>query len=84
MKQIQKLSATALMMLVLTGSAMAGNLGSDRMTAGNLGSDVAIAGNLGSDSTARGNLGSDRATGGNLGSDVRAYVMYMFYALGIL
>ena len=74
MKQIQKLSATALMMLVLTCSVMAGNLGSDRMAAGNLGSDVAIAGNL----------GSDRVTCGNLGSDVRAYVMYMFYALGIL
>lgn len=74
MKKLQKLSATATLMLILACSTFAGDLGSDRMAAGDLGSDYARAGDL----------GTDKAKAGDLGTDVTRYVMDMLYALGIL
>ncbi len=74
MKKLQKLSATATLMVILACSTFAGDLGTDRTAAGDLGTDF----------TRAGDLGTDSAKAGDLGTDVTGYVMDLLYALGIL
>ncbi|MBA3715022.1 MAG: hypothetical protein H0W76_21620 [Pyrinomonadaceae bacterium] len=84
MKKLQKLSATATLMVILACSTFAGDLGTDRAAAGDLGTDFARAGDLGTDRSKSGDLGTDSAKAGDLGTDVTGYVMDLLYALGIL